>query len=83
MGAWLPIILVAMTQIALRLITVAGVVWRERARAEAHRVEMETAASSGATLCERHGDGTALLIIPRREPPVIPRREPAGEKVRL
>jgi hypothetical protein len=64
MGAWLPIALVAMTQIALRLITVAGVVWRERARAESHRIQMVTAASSGVTLCERLADGTALLIIP-------------------
>ena len=58
MGVWLPITLVAMTQIALRLITVVAVVWRERARAESHRVQMETAAASGVTLCERLGDDT-------------------------
>jgi hypothetical protein len=66
MGAWLPVLVVAMTQVALRLITVYGAVRRERARAESHRAQMEAAASSGATLCERSGDGTALLIIPER-----------------
>jgi hypothetical protein len=66
MGAWLPILVVAMTQVAVRLITVYGVIWRERARAESHRVQMEAAASSGAALCERSGDGTALLIIPEQ-----------------
>jgi hypothetical protein len=40
------------------------VVWQERARAESHRVQMETAGSSGTVLCERLGDGSALLIIP-------------------
>jgi hypothetical protein len=81
MGAWLPITLVAMTQIAFRFITVAGVVWRERARAESHRVQMETAASTGVMLCERLGDGTALLIIPptaRPDQAVVTRIMPGG-----
>jgi hypothetical protein len=83
MDAWLPIILVAVTQVALRLITV---VWRERARAQAHRIEMAAAAASGATLCELRGDGTGLLIIPPQQPPVGPHCEQViipGEKVRL
>lgn len=99
MGVWMPIALVAVTQIALavtqvalRLITVAGVVWQERARAESHRVQMETAGSSGTILCERLGDGSALLIIPATAAPEQTERvdqaarvisgEP-GEKARL
>lgn len=93
MGVWLPIALVAVTQIALaitqvalRLITVAGVVWQERARAESHRVQMETAGASGTILCERVGDGTVLLIIPATARPDPAARvisgEP-GEKARL
>jgi hypothetical protein len=66
MGAWLPILLVAVAQIALRLIAVVGVVWQERARSESHLAQLEAAASSGATLCEQLGNGAALVIIPGR-----------------
>jgi hypothetical protein len=64
MGAWLPIIVVAVTQIMSLLISVAGVIWQERARARSHCIQMETAASSGTVLCERLGNGTTLLVIP-------------------
>ena len=64
MGAWLPIIVVAVTQIMLLLISVAGVIWQERARATSHCTQMETAASSGTVLCERLGNGATLLVIP-------------------
>jgi hypothetical protein len=63
-GAWLLVTVVAVTQIALRLIDVAGVVWQERSRAACHRAQMEAAAASGTMLCERLGDGTALLVVP-------------------
>jgi len=64
MGAWLLIIVVAATLIAWRLISVAGTLWRERAHVTARCVQMETAASSGAILCERLPDGTTLLVMP-------------------
>jgi hypothetical protein len=58
------ITVVAVTQIALRLISVAGVIWAERSRAASHRAQMETAAAGGTMLCERLANGAALLIIP-------------------
>jgi len=64
MGAWLLIIVAAATLIAWRLISVAGTLWRERAHVTARCVQMETAASSGAILCERLPDGTTLLVMP-------------------
>jgi len=64
MGAWLLIIVVAATLIAWRLISVAGMLWKERAHVTARCVQMETAASSGAILCERLPDGTTLLVMP-------------------
>jgi hypothetical protein len=76
MGAWLLIIVIAATIIAWRLIGVAGDLWRERAHVTARCIQMETAASSGAMLCERLPDGTTLLVMPGpagQEPPV-----PAG-----
>ena len=53
MGAWLLIIVVAVTLILWRVIGVAGMIWRERAHVTAHCVQMDAAAASGAMLCER------------------------------
>jgi hypothetical protein len=64
MGVWLLTIVVASTIIAWRLTGVAGVLWRERAHVTARCIQMETAASSGAILCERLSDGTTLLVMP-------------------
>jgi Cyclic nucleotide-binding domain len=61
-SAWLLITVVAATQVISQLISVAGVVWRERTRAASHCIQMETAASSGAVLYERLEDGTVVLI---------------------
>ena len=72
MGAWLLIIVIAATLIAWRLVSVAGMLWRERAHVTARCVQMETAASSGAILCERLLDGTTLLVMPgpaNQDPP--------------
>jgi hypothetical protein len=72
MGAWLLIIVIAATLIAWRLVSVAGMLWRERAHVTARCVQMETAASSGAILCERLPDGTTLLVMPgpaNQDPP--------------
>lgn len=64
MGAWLLIIVVAVTLILWRVIGVAGMIWRERAHVTAHCVQMDAAAVSGAMLCERLPDGTTLLVMP-------------------
>lgn len=64
MSPYVPIVAVMAAQVILRLINVAGVIWRERERARSHRAQMETAASSGTMLCERLGNGDAMLIIP-------------------
>jgi hypothetical protein len=64
MGAWLPIIVVAVTQIILLLISVTGVIWQERVHATSVCTQLETAASSGTVLCERLGNGTTLLVVP-------------------
>jgi hypothetical protein len=74
---WLPIIAIAVVQIVLRLINVAGVIWRERARATSHCNQMETAASSGTMLCEIRGKGNALLVIPAP----VGRAEPSAGEV--
>lgn len=64
MGVWLLTVVIAATIIAWRLIGVAGELWRERAHVTARCIQMETAASSGAMLCERLPDGTTLLVMP-------------------
>jgi hypothetical protein len=61
-SAWLLITVVAATQVISQLISVVGVVWRERTRAASHCIQMETAASSGAVLYEHLEDGTVVLI---------------------
>ena len=73
MGLWLLLIVaVAATLVLWRVIDVAGTIWRERAHVTARCVQMETAASSGAILCERLPDGTTLLVMPgpaNQDPP--------------
>ena len=64
MSAWLPITVIAAAQIISRLISIASVIWRERARAASACARTQTAASVGAMLAERLPDGTASLIIP-------------------
>jgi hypothetical protein len=68
MTAWLPIAVLAVAQIALRVIAVAGMIWRERARARASCEQMRTASASGVVFCERGENGAALLIVPRDLP---------------
>jgi hypothetical protein len=67
-GVWMAIIAVAVLAIVLRLIGVAGAIWRERTRVLSHCTRMETAASSGTMFCERLSDGTTLLIVPKPGP---------------
>jgi hypothetical protein len=64
MGLWLLIIATAVTVTLWRLIGVAGVIWRERARVASHRAQMEAAALNGAILSERLPDGSTLIIMP-------------------
>ena len=65
MGAWFLIIVAGMTIVMWRLVSVAGVIWQERARVNSHCTQMETAALNGAILCERLPDGTTLLVMPQ------------------
>jgi hypothetical protein len=65
MGAWLLIIVAAVTVVLWRVISVAGMIWQERARVTAHCTQMDAASTSGAMLCERRPDGTTLLVMPR------------------
>lgn len=58
------IVVAAVTVVLWRLVGVAGVIWQEWARVQAHCMQMEAAASSGAMLCERRPDGTTLLVMP-------------------
>lgn len=65
MSTWLSIIVVvAGAQAISQLIRLAGANWKERAHAASVRKQMEAAASDGTILCERHPDGSALLIVP-------------------
>ena len=64
MGVWLLIVVAAVTVVLWRLVGVAGIIWQEWARVTAHCAQMETAASTGAMLCERRPDGTTLLVMP-------------------
>jgi hypothetical protein len=72
MAVWLLIAASAATLILWRVIGVAGVIWRERAHVTAHCTQLDAAASSGATLCERLPDGTTLLVMPGPAPPDQP-----------
>lgn len=64
MGTWSPMAILIAAQITLRLIGLVSLVWGERGHAESRRIQMETAANCGTVLCERHADGTVLIIIP-------------------
>ena len=64
MSTWLSITVIAGVQATSQLICLAGAIWQERTRAASVRKQMEAAASSGTIVCERHRDGSALLIVP-------------------
>ena len=65
MGAWLLIMLAAVTVVVMwRLGIVVGRNLQERARVASHCTQMEKAAASGAVLWERQPDGTTLLVMP-------------------
>jgi hypothetical protein len=66
--AWLPIAVVILTQITLRLISVACLIWQERAHAKSNCAQMETAAATAAMIYEGRQNGTILVIIPRSSP---------------
>jgi hypothetical protein len=60
----LSITVIAGAQAISQLICLAGIIWQERARAAFVRKQMQAAASNGTIVCERHRDGSALLIVP-------------------
>ena len=64
MNAWFSVTFVAGAQVLSQLICVAGAIWQERARAASVALQMEAAAASRTTVCERYRDGSARLIIP-------------------
>ena len=64
MSTWLSITVIAGVQATSQLICLVGAIWQERTRAASVRKQMEAAASSGTIVCERHRDGSALLIVP-------------------
>jgi hypothetical protein len=65
MMAWLPMVGLAVTQITVRLIGIAGMIWQERARAKSHCAQMLTASVARVALYERKGEGAGLSIIPQ------------------
>jgi hypothetical protein len=85
--AWLPLVIVAATQIIVRLIGVAAAIWQERARANANCAQMRAAAGGGVALFERRQDGSGLVIVPQGQmsrekeetaPRAGPERAPSG-----
>lgn len=67
MTEWLPVVILTAVQIILRLVNVAGMIWREHVHARANCVQMRTASSSHVVLCELQPDGAMLLVVPQRE----------------
>lgn len=65
MTMWLPVVVLTVTQISVRLIGVAAMIWQERARADSRCAQMRTAAANGVALLERQRDGTGLAIVPQ------------------
>lgn len=62
--AWLPVVVLAVAQIAVRVIGVAAMIWQEQVRANSHCAQMRTAAAAGVVLIERRRDGSGLAIAP-------------------
>jgi hypothetical protein len=65
MMPWLPVVVVAVAQIAVRSIRVAGLIWHERVSAKSRCDQLRTAAASGGVLCERRPDGVGPVISAR------------------
>ena len=78
MAMWLLIVAAPATVILWRVIDVAGMIWRDRARVNARCVQMDAAAASGSMLCERLPDGTTLLVMPS---PAGPEQTPPAEVI--
>lgn len=64
---WLPVAFLAVAQIVVRVIGVAGMIWQERAHARSNCAQMRTASASGVVLCEIQENGAMLLIAPQHE----------------
>ena len=61
---WMPVVVLAVAQIAVRLIGVVAMIWQERARADSHCAQMRAASASGVVLFAWR-DGSGLAIVPR------------------
>lgn len=62
---WLPVVVLAVAQMTVRLISVAAMILQERARAESNCAQMRTAGAHGVVLLERRRDGVGLAIVPQ------------------
>lgn len=65
MTEWLPVAVLAAVQIVLRMINIAGMIWREHVHARSNCLQMRTASSSRIVLCELRSDGAMLLVVPQ------------------
>jgi hypothetical protein len=64
MMAWLPVVVLAVAQIAVRLIGVAAMIWQQQVCANSHCAQMRTASATGVVLIEQRRDGSGLAIVP-------------------
>jgi hypothetical protein len=65
---WLLVAVLPVARIAARLVSVAGMIWQERASAKANCEQMQSASAGRVVFWEQRGDGTALLIVPHDLP---------------
>lgn len=65
MMAWLPVVVLAVVQITVRLISVAAIIWQERARANSCCAQMRAASAIGVALFAWRRDSEGLAIVPR------------------
>lgn len=65
MMAWMPAVILAAAQIALRFVGIAAMIWQEQVRSRSHFTQMRTASASGVVLVERRRDGAVLIIVPQ------------------
>lgn len=59
-------VFLAVVQIAVRTIGIAGMIWQEWVHARSNCAQMRTASASGVVLYESRKNGTTLLIVPQR-----------------
>jgi hypothetical protein len=68
-SAWLPVTIVAATQIAVQLILAIASIRRERAHARSNCDQIESAAKNGVVFYEIRAGGPTVMIIPNASGP--------------